>query len=253
MTISTENTKTPPKPEEKPATGYVDKKPEEKPEEKPPEVNEFGYDTLKVEKTPEEKKVEEEKIAAEKKIEEDKKKVETPATGYVEKTPEEKIAAEKLEAEKKVTEVSKEDIDKALGDFPDKEGMSKFAVEQKITKEQLEAYVALRKSQDATAIQEYENTVKETRTTWHTELKNDADFGGENFDKNVDRVEKVLEKYLPNTKKILTERGSMLPPYIMRDLLSLSQTLNPTTDLVTGDPSKPVEKEDGNFLEVMYK
>ena len=39
----------------------------------------------------------------------------------------------------------------------------------------------------------------------------DPEFGGENFDKNVDRVEKVLEKYMPNMKKVLTERGSMLP------------------------------------------
>jgi hypothetical protein len=42
-----------------------------------------------------------------------------------------------------------------------------------------------------------------------------------------------------------------LPPYIMRDFLSLAKALNPTTKLVTGEPSE-VKKEEGNFLDDMY-
>ena len=46
----------------------------------------------------------------------------------------------------------------------------------------------------------------------------------------------------------------MLPSYIMRDLMGLFKTLNPTTKLVNGNPSQVVEKSDNkNFLEEMYE
>jgi len=45
----------------------------------------------------------------------------------------------------------------------------------------------------------------------------------------------------------------MLPPYIMRDLLALDKVLNPKTKLVGGDPSEPIKKSDGNFLDEMYE
>lgn len=147
----------------------------------------------------------------------------------------------------------KADIDEALGDYADKELISQFAIDNKMTKEQVTAYVALMKTEDSKAVEHEENNRKEIRSGWKKELMDDTTFGGDNFDINVDRVEKVLTNFMPNTRKVLTDRGNMLPPYIMRDLLTISKSLNPTTVLVNGDPSKPVKKENDNFLDGMYE
>jgi len=210
-------------------------------------------------KTPEQieadKKAADEKTTADKKAADEIEAAKTPEQKAADKIEaDKKAAADKIEADKKAAEgISKEDIDTTLGDLYDKDIVSKFMVDNKMTKAQVEAYVQLRKSEDAKLIKDSEDKIAETRASWLTELKTDADFGGENFEANVDRAEKVLEEFLPNTKKALTGRGSMMPPYIMRDLLALYKTMNPTTKLITGDPIELVKKESGNFLTDMYK
>lgn len=199
-------------PVEKKATGYGD---EEEPEEKP------------AEKTAEE-------LAKEKEDEENK-------------TDEEK-------ATDKAAKEVKENIKKHIDELPDsvsKEAVTKFAEENGLNDKQVEAYVKLAKSDNDSLVTERENAVKEQRKAWKSELEGDAEFGGENFVKNVDRVEKVLDKYMPDTKKVLTERGTMLPPYIMRDFLKLDKILNPTTKLTTGEPPA-VKKEEVSLLDELY-
>lgn len=147
----------------------------------------------------------------------------------------------------------KREIETVLDQLPkEKKAMSEFAIAHKLSKEQVEAYVNLRKVQDSEVEKLELQKVKEQRDSWYNELKNDATFGKENFDKNLDRVGKVLEKFLPNTSKILTERQSMMPPYIMRDLLSLDEVLNPIAPLVPGGPSTP-PPESEHYLDYMYK
>lgn len=239
---------------EKTNTGYVEKtdtvvETSPKIESTDDNLDDLGYEKIPSEKSPVEAKP----------AEEEDPKVEKAATGYDDKPEETKPVEESKPAEEKppgeLTEEEKyakeiAEVSKNLSDNYDKEKINKFAIEHKLTKAQLEAYVKLTKEDEAANIKRQEQLVKQQRNTWKTELKNDPEFGGENFIKNVDRVEKVLEKYLPDTKKVLTERGSMLPPYIMRDFLRLSKVLNPTTKLVTGE-SKEVKKE-GNFLDEMY-
>lgn len=215
--------------------------------------DDFGYEV-----EPEAKKVEE----PAKKVEEPKKDetVEKTATGYgdeeeetepakVEPPKEEKKPEDMTDEEKAAKEIS--DAVKALGDDPSADKIKKFAVENKMTKAQVEAYVKLVKDDQAEAVKAQQEFVKEQRRTWKKELKEDPEFGGEHFDLNVDRVEKILASQMPNTKKILTERGSMMPPYLMKDLLSLAKALNPKTDFVGGEPSEP-KKEEKNFLDDLY-
>lgn len=187
--------------------------------------------------------------------------VKKPLTGYGETPPEEKVEtpapvekpvdpATLTEEEKTKKEFS--ELVKALPEAIDKDKLTKFALDNKFTKEQLEAYTKLVKEDlDETEKSQKEN-IKVQRNQWKTELMNDPEFGGENFDKNVDRVEKVLQNFMPNTKKVLTERGSVLPPYIMRDYLALSKILNPVAPLVTGDPGE-AEDNSRSFLDEMYK
>lgn len=154
-------------------------------------------------------------------------------------TDEEKVKAE-------LAEVVKE-----LPDSIDKDKLTKFALDNKLTKEQLVAYSNLVKEDQKNSEASQKEAVKAQRLEWKNELAKDPEFGGEYFDKNVDRVEKVLENYMPNMKKVLTERGSVLPPYIMRDLLALSKVLNPTTNLVIGEVGQ-AEGTDKNFLDELY-
>lgn len=193
---------------------------------------------------------------------ENEKPVEKPATGYgaeepkevtppaapatppVEKKPEEMTEEEKVQKELA-------DVVKDLGAGYDKEKIQKFASEHKLTKVQLEAYVKMVKQDDETAIANQKAAVVAQRKAWREELVKDPEFGGENFAKNVDRVEKLLENNMSNTKKMLTEKGGVLPPYLMRDLLSLAKALNPTTKLVHGEAPAP-QADDKDFLDDLY-
>ncbi len=232
-------------------TGYNEPKVEPKTEESNPGVDDFGYATPEVKPEP---KVEDKKPV------EDDKPIEKAATGYAkteEVKPEPKVEDKKPADEVPPTdeEKVKKELTEAIKDLPetvDKEKVSKFALENKLTKEQLQAYTELVKEDQKNFEISQKEAVQAQRTEWKNELVNDPEFGGENFDKNVDRVEKVLEKYMPNMKKVLTERGTMLPPYIMRDFLALSKVLNPTTTLVMGNPSE-TENDSKNFLDEMYE
>lgn len=204
------------------------------------ETDDFGYeveakaDAPKTEEKPAAKPEEEKPITA--------------ATGYdtepkVEEKPEEK-------SEKKAEEKpeDKDALDIKVEGLPDKElaKIKEFAKEHKVPKEIAEAYAKLRKSElEASdkarkeAEAEAERQMQATRKNWYTELKNDPKFGGENFARNTKQVEKVMEEFMPNTKKVLTERKGMLPPYFMRDLAAIADQMYSTEKLKTGDASVP--------------
>jgi hypothetical protein len=246
-------------PDDKSTNNYVD------PAAKADPVVDDKFDDLGYEKDPAAEPTDDkvDPPADDKTKKEDDKPIEKPATGYG--ADDDKVdppkADDKKEDDKKDDE-PKDDAEKAkkeyaevvkdLGPGFDKEKVTQFAIENKFTKEQLQAYVKLVKDEDAAITKQAEQAKQNQRKAWKEELKNDPDFGGDNFVKNVDRVEKVLEKHMPNTKKILTDKGSMLPPYIMRDLLGLAKALNPTTNLVQGEPPAPTEDQ-GNYLDEMYK
>lgn len=127
------------------------------------------------------------------------------------------------------------------------------------TKEQAEKLLATRKSELKAAEEsrkKAEEAMKqeqaETRKRWHNELKNDPNFGGEKFAFNVKRAEKVIEEFMPDTKKVLTERKSMLPPYVMRDLLRLGNHLFATESLKQGDPPAPPAPEEQDDALAFY-
>lgn len=218
--------------------------------------DEYGYD-----KIPEPESKEPEQTPE---VKEEDTKVDKPATGYGEKDepepkkeekdgPASKEEDEKPEEEKEKSQKEIQEAVKGLPDNFDKDKVAKFASDNNFSKEQIESYVELVKAEEAEVAKSQEKAIQKQRSEWKEELMNDTDFGGENFDKNVDRVEKVLQNHFPSTKKVLTERGSMLPPYIMKDFLALSKVLNPTTPLVGGEPSQPKENDSGNFLDEMYK
>lgn len=184
----------------------------------------------------------------------------TPVTGYIkpaepaaapaapEAKPDDK-PAEPTEEEKTRKEIS--DVVSTLGDGYSKEKITKFALDNKLSKAQVEAYVSQLKADDAAEAKAREEAVTEKRKTWNEELVKDPDFGGENFDKSVHEVEQLVEKYFPNTKKMLTEKKGMLPPYFMKDLLTVAKALKPTNKFEGGEPPAPAEETD-NFLDDMY-
>ncbi len=235
-------------------TGYSDEAPKGE-EGKPAEEDKSNLDEFGYEKTDEEKPKEDKPAEEVVKDEEEDKPIKDPVTGYGEDDTTEKPAEEVVKDEDKTPEIlKKEEVDKAIADLPegyDKVGMAKFALENKMSKEQIEAYVKFSQEENQQLKSDQDAQLKATRKQWKDELMNDSEFGGELFAKNIDRVEKLLEKHMPNMKKTLTDKGRMLPPYIMRDLLGMSKLLNPTVKLVNGGPSEPKPKEE-NFLDEMY-
>lgn len=108
--------------------------------------------------------------------------------------------------------------------------------------------------EDATSAQQQaERQIAETRAGWHKELKADPTFGGENFAHNIARVERVVEDFMPNLKKVLTERKTMLPPYVMRDLANVAQRLYETPRMTPGEPPSPPPEKVENDPLAFYK
>lgn len=177
-------------------------------------------------------------------------KIENPATGYGDEPPkvEEPPAPEKKDEPKP----EPDEFDKVLEGLPEKEAskIKDFAKKHNVTTEVAKAFADMRKAEIAEAKAHYEKQLKEAeqeqlriRASWHKELKEDPNFGGEKFKQSISAAEKVLGEFMPHTKKLLTERNSMLPPYVMRDLANMAKHLYATDKLVQGDPNTPKETE----------
>lgn len=218
------------------------------------QYDQYGYKVVKAQEGVDDKEGKPEpKPESEKPPEE---KIETPGTGYdAEKPPEEPKPVEEKPDEKP--------DDKAVLGFelnfeglPDEEKTKiiELAKGAKDPKELLDRYIAFRKTEiveqaklNAQAEETHKQNVTKVRSTWHKELKEDPNFGGDKFASNIHRAEKVLNDVMPETKKELTKRGSMLPPYVMRDLAKLADRLYSTPKLMQGDPPSPIadkEKEE---------
>lgn len=191
--------------------------------------------------------------------EEEIKEPETKLSGYSneeEETPSEEDGKDKGE------ETPSEEDEKALKDIVanlpetyNQEKVLEFAKNNKLTKEQLEAYVELQSSAFKEHKEQMETAAKERKTAWINELKTDKEFSGEDgqqFDLSVKRAESVVDNHMPNLKKSLTDKGGMLPPYIMKDLNKIYKLINPTAPLVGGEPTPHEPEDGGNFLDEMY-
>jgi hypothetical protein len=132
-----------------------------------------------------------------------------------------------------------------------------LAKTHKLTKEQAVAVAEMRKLDiqaltkiEADAIETKKTQVAKLRSDWKNELVNDKSFGGTNFDTSMQQAGTVLDKFFPETKKMLDERKGMLPPSTMRDLQALHKTLFATEALVEGD--KVADKKSGNSWDDFY-
>lgn len=185
----------------------------------------------------------------------EEEKIETPATGYGEKP----LAAPKEETppvEEVKVELGYELDVKDIG-AAEALKIKEFAKANTLTKEAAQALVNLKKSeitaykQAVTEAQKLqEKQISEIKASWDKELRTHPTFGGDKFGHNVMRAEKVLSEFMTETKKVLTERKSMLPPYVMRDLSRLADHLYSTEKLVQGDATRSevvVEKEDDHL------
>ncbi len=180
------------------------------------------------------------------------KKEETPPAKTEEVPPKKEEVPPADEAEKLKKEIS--DAVKTLGDGYDHEGITKFALDNKLTTEQLKAYANFSKAQDEKALKEHNERVIKQRQEWYEEIKADKEFVGEKgdqFDASLHKINQLLDKNMPETKKMLTEKKGMLPPYLMKDLLRLHKALNPTTKFEGGEPPGSQE-EDKHYLDEIY-
>jgi len=155
-------------------------------------------------------------------------------------------------------------VEADLKDFSDadKQLLTQHFEKYKLPKEAQLALVDIRKSElvaQQQAQAQYQKQVEaETnriKTEWFNELKNDKDFGGANFDANTKMVNKFIADFMPNTKKMLTEKGGMLPPNTMRDFHAVAKKLYETEGFVQGDGSAASETkptDQWKFLSDMY-
>ena len=223
-------------------------------------TDEFGYEKEE-DKKPEDdsKKPEEDKKEDDKTEEEEEKS----STGYGEeeseedKKPNDEVEKEDDKTEDKTDEEKlKVELTETLKGLPegyDKDKVLKFAQDNKFTNDQVKAYVAMEKTASSEHEESQRSAVITQRKEWTDELKNDVNFGGENFARNIKKVDAILNTHMVNFKKTLTNRGGIVPPYIMKDLLALDSVLNPTTALVDGESPTPPDDKGRSFLDDMYE
>ena len=174
----------------------------------------------------------------------DDKKPADPGTGYLddkgevkndEKPVEEKPAGDKKPAEETKPEEGEEFLKEVKFDEvrdEDKKTLSEYIKKHKIPKEAAQALVDIRKEEVAKIKQmvadndaRLKQLEEETKRGWIKELKEDPEFGGENFAHSIKQAEKAYGQFFKNTKNKLTAGGKMVPPYLMKDLLALSKQL----------------------------
>lgn len=180
--------------------------------------------------------------------------VKDPGTGYREEPP--KVDATPPVVPPVTPPAEPDEFDKALSDIPkaDAAEIKAFATENKIPVEvakkwgeKVKANVAAVQAQRANMERQAEQEKITQRKSWHDELKADPKFGGEKFQTNIVRAERVLADFGPDLKKQLTEGKGMLPPNVMRMLASLADKLYATDKLNPGEPpvaAAPEEKGD---------
>lgn len=210
--------------------------------EKKQEVDEYGYVTPAKEDDSDDKKESNPEDNSKKSDDDPEKKT---ITGYEEEDPKkpEEDPKKPEEDPKKPEEVVLENTE---GLLPEEiASLQEFVKKHGVNKELAQALVE-QKKQGIKAYEEYvakEKQEREAQTralkeSWKTELKTDPDFGGEKFRHNLKQVDRIIDEFLPNLKKTLTEGGGMLPPYVMRDLAKFADHLYSTEKLVQGDPIK---------------
>jgi hypothetical protein len=224
------------------------------PEESGDSYDDLGYPIVK---DPEEGKAPEGGPPKEKEADEPETpaSLEKSATGYGDEPP---VVEDLPPIVPPVPPAAPDEFDKVLEGL-DKDDVTKvkeFAKANKMSVEQVKAYGELRKKELADAKvyaerleKEEANQVLKQRAAWHKELVDDPAFGGEKYKANVSKVDKVLEKHMPNFKKQLTERGGVMPPYIMRDMAKLYDHLYGTEKLVQGEAPAPKPKDDEDPLD----
>lgn len=225
--------------------------------ETPPKASGDNLDEYGYEKVPDaDGKKDEVAPKAEAKVEE----IKDPATGYG-KDP---IVAKEEEA----AAPPKEEVKVDLGYEVDAKDLSpedaiklkEFAKANSLTKEAAQALIDMKKSEidslkqaDIQYQKQQEKAINDTKVAWDKELRTHPTFGGDKFAHNVQQAEKVLSEFMGETKKVLTERASMLPPYVMRDLAKLAEHLYGTEKLVQGEQGSPkVEEKETDHLD-FYK
>ena len=171
-------------------------------------------------------------------------KIEKPATGYGIEPPKEEVVSPVVVEPPKVELGYELEVKDGL-DPKEVAKVKEFAKANTLTKEAAQALMNLKSEEFKAGVvtqneakTKYETWRKNEIAGWDKELRADPTFGGDRFVHNLMRAEKVLDQFLPTTKKALTERGSTLPPYVMRDLAKLADHLYSTENLTLGDPEK---------------
>jgi hypothetical protein len=140
------------------------------------------------------------------------------------------------------------------------EQVKTFVKTHDLNEAQAKALTDLRRAEIAAAAQvtnEAKAQAERQKANWNQEMRNDPEFGRANFKVNLDRVDKLLEEFCPELKNRLTESKGMLPPYIMKGLMRVAQSVYATSTYSGGQPpagekEETVEDKKASELQTLY-
>lgn len=115
-------------------------------------------------------------------------------------------------------------------------GMTPVFKELGLSQEQASKLVQKYNEQSAAQMQD---TIAQSQTQWETELRNDPDFGGDNFDTNAAQVAEFVAKTIPEDMKdgfykTLNETGMGSHPAFVKYMFQLSKMFPVGEDSPTG-------------------
>ena len=128
-----------------------------------------------------------------------------------------------------------------------------FVKTHKLSKEQADAFLDLRRSeaaQEAAAEVKWQEEAKaavvKQRADWTKQLRDDPEFGGQNYKNNIHQVDKLLSEHLPGVKNTLTASKGMLNPVVMKDLAKLAAALYKAPAFPQGNAPKKESEGENN-------
>lgn len=225
-----------------------DKQPNPPSDQPPKKDGDKEYDELGYEKAP---KAPDEKKPAEKKDPAAPPEKVADTTGYGDEPK-----VEEVDPNEKPPEVPPppppSDLEKRLEGLPEElktetkelvERVQKLKLTPEQEKEWIDGAVEKAKQRFTEAKANWENNQRsakraqqEKEKAYYQDLKNDPDFGGEKFDVNIVRTNKVLTEFGPEIKKRFTDNKAMIHPDLMRMFARVADTVYPDRSMVQGEP-----------------
>lgn len=123
------------------------------------------------------------------------------------------------------------------------DGLSAFSKENGLSQKQAQGVLDRENAAVAAYAGKQQETLKQTMEAWVPEIRNDAEIGGNNFNKSIESAKLVVQKFAtPAFTKILNDTGFGNHPEIVRIFARIAKDYMPA-EIIKAQNATPTRKE----------